>query len=1068
VYGLGDLRSTLSTRRRVRARVAGETTYDLGINSNGERNAFRGNIISSVGIGRGRAFAAPNRSSIDETENPQGNSNVVGGDSIIFQPMDPVERRRDLLDSVDKRLHSACQVQNVQFQWPNSSSGRSCDEDDEHQLNRRELLRSLLRRARNASRRQNTGATARFLGRTAKSVLSCNQIVGEHSCGSRFTPDGFPIRQCPFCSALLWPNELRSICCSNGKIDLPLFPPPPDLLQELWRSESDEAVIFRRHCRVLNNALAIASQKVNEVRPPGGGWSPMVVIQGKVHYFIGPLHASSGQIPRFGQIWVHDPDHDVEANIRLGNMRLPASMSRNTRNILANVLRRLQDLLRARNPYIRDFITASEIPDDHLSHCSLVINVSVRPQQGHSRVYNQSMSEISVLLNEEPGPRDIILQQRGGGIREVSDTHRSSDALHFVLIHPLGHDGWHLRLNQVNPTIRDQSGNPTPTNHRLTTMEFYSFHLQSRTVSGDWLLRMGRLLQEYVCVQFAKCENQRLYWLRNNQSTIRAELYNNVIDSLNRNDSSSSHIGRNIILSPQFTGSKRDFHRRFQDAMAIVRSKHKPDLFITVTCNVKWMEITEALLEGQKAEDRPDIIARIFNLKLKAILEDLVKNNIFGECVAHLYVVEFQKRGLPHAHILLIFSDNTRVRTVEDVDNIVSAELPPDPSLFPEDTEMNLQAKRLQQIVLSQMRHGPCGRLNPLSPCMRDKDGILTDQCQKYYPKQFVQQTEWDDRDTYPKYRRLSPDDGGRTIGQVDNGWIVPYSPYLSLKYNCHINVEVCISSLASKYLFKYVTKGVDRTMVRIDGRDFRDEISEYQDRRSIGAAEAMWRLLGYHISERYPAVYALRVHLPNQQMVFFQEGEEESVVERDSSRKTELTEFFTFNRDNPETKVSYINFPKYHVWYKAIHQWKPRQREFDTIGRILTVHPVAGEVFYLRMLLSHDHSAGAKSFEDLKIVNGNHNSTFQATCYSLGLLQDDREWEVVLQEASHFQMCPQLRELFVTILQFCTVADPGNIFERFHQQWWDDYVLRARNPVDPVLLRTLVLCDIERRLQVS
>jgi len=120
-----------------------------------------------------------------------------------------------------------------------------------------------------------------------------------------------------------------------------------------------------------------------------------------------------------------------------------------------------------------------------------------------------------------------------------------------------------------------------------------------------------------------------------------------------------------------------------------------------------------------------------------------------------------------------------------------------------------------------------------------------------------------------------------------------------------------------------------------------------------------------------------------------------------------------------------------------------------------------------LRMLLSHDHSAGAKSFEDLKIVNGNHNC-IQATCYSLGLLQDDREWEVVLQEASHFQMCPQLRELFVTILQFCTVADPGNIFERFHQQCWDDYVLRARNPVDPVLLRTLVLCDIERRLQVS
>ena len=114
--------------------------------------------------------------------------------------------------------------------------------------------------------------------------------------------------------------------------------------------------------------MAIASQKINEVRPPGGGWAPSVVIQGKVHYFVGPLHATPGQIPRFGQIWVHDPDADVEANIRLGNMRLPASMSRNTRNILASVLRRLQDLLRPLNPYIRDFITASEIPENQLSH----------------------------------------------------------------------------------------------------------------------------------------------------------------------------------------------------------------------------------------------------------------------------------------------------------------------------------------------------------------------------------------------------------------------------------------------------------------------------------------------------------------------------------------------------------------------------------------------------------------------------------------------------------------------------------------------------------------------------
>ena len=126
---------------------------------------------------------------------------------------------------------------------------------------------------------------------------------------------------------------------------------------------------------------------------------------------------------------VHDPDHDVEANIRLADMRLPASMSRNTRNILATVLRRLQDLLRPINPYIRDFITAPEIFANHLS--SLVINAIVSPQQGHSRVYNQGPSEISVLLNKDPDRREIILQQRGGGIREVADTHRTSGPMKF-------------------------------------------------------------------------------------------------------------------------------------------------------------------------------------------------------------------------------------------------------------------------------------------------------------------------------------------------------------------------------------------------------------------------------------------------------------------------------------------------------------------------------------------------------------------------------------------------------------------------------------------------------------
>ena len=112
----------------------------------------------------------------------------------------------------------------------------------------------------------------------------------------------------------------------------------------------------------------------------------------------------------------------------------------------------------------------------------------------------------------------------------------------------------------------------------------------------------------------------------------------------------------------------------------------------------------------------------------------------------------------------------------------------------------------------------------------------------------------------------------GKDIG---NRWVVPYNPYLSLQYNCHINVEICISSKAAKYLYKYVTKGSDRAMVYAelesdDCQKARDEIREYEDMRSVGSSEAAWHLYAFPISENKPPVQVLRLHLENKQHVFF------------------------------------------------------------------------------------------------------------------------------------------------------------------------------------------------------
>jgi len=100
--------------------------------------------------------------------------------------------------------------------------------------------------------------------------------------------------------------------------------------------------------------------------------------------------------------------------------------------------------------------------------------------------------------------------------------------------------------------------------------------------------------------------------------------------------------------------------------------------------------------------------ARVFRIKLKSLLDDLTEKSVLGKVVSHIHVVEFQKRGLPHAHILLILADQDKLKTTDDYDNIVKAELP-DKTLDPE----------LFEIVKKFNIHGMCGNINKSAVCMK-------------------------------------------------------------------------------------------------------------------------------------------------------------------------------------------------------------------------------------------------------------------------------------------------------------------------------------------------------------
>jgi hypothetical protein len=94
---------------------------------------------------------------------------------------------------------------------------------------------------------------------------------------------------------------------------------------------------------------------------------------------------------------------------------------------------------------------------------------------------------------------------------------------------------------------------------------------------------------------------------------------------------------------------------------------------VTFTCNPKWQEIQQELLLGQVPSDRHDLLARVFRQKLIKLINIITKSNVFGPTRCWMYSVEWQKRGLPHAHILIWLKDKIKS---DQIDNVISAKLP--------------------------------------------------------------------------------------------------------------------------------------------------------------------------------------------------------------------------------------------------------------------------------------------------------------------------------------------------------------------------------------------------------
>ncbi|UYV68762.1 hypothetical protein LAZ67_6000728 [Cordylochernes scorpioides] len=819
---------------------------------------------------------------------------------------------------------------------------------------------------------------------------------------------------CPYCSALHFPGEtVGSSCCHKGKVILPTLSSFPYEMMELMTSNSVEAKYFQTNIRSYNSSLAFASMGA-QVDVFSGQGPFCYRIHGQIYHLTGPLHPHGNRAPSYAQLYILDSE--AANNTRIAASR-PLECHPGILTLLDSVLRRV-------NPYTSAYrqMHQVELAEEHRARIEnrQMCQVQMLIRQNHCRDlrrYNApSVSEVAAIFVDQdghvPSNRDIAVFPHDCGLVRISPLNPNCDPMIYPLLFPAGDPGWAIG-------ILHEENMRTSTRNHVTMLQFYSYRLAIRP--GFSPIHYGRrLFQQYVVDAYVKTEGNRLNYIRQNQSLLRVELYQGLMDYIHEQEHSRGvRIGRIFILPSSFPGSSRAMQQNYQDAMAIVRKFGRPDLFVTFTCNPRWTDIVENLLPNQNPSDRPDLVARVFNLKLQQLLHEIVSQHVLGVVIARVHVVEFQKRGLPHAHMLFMLREEDKPRDRDAIDRLVCAEIP--------SPTMQVQ---LYDMVRKHMIHGPCGNFNLHSPCMSDG------KCTKDFPKSFLQLTEANNNG-YPRYRRR---DDGQTLvvgtHEVDNRWVVPYNPYLLVRFNAHINVEVCASVKSVKYLFKYVYKGHDRAEVEVSVGELdmesraHDEIKNFLDARYVSAPEAMWRMFEYRLHAHSHTICRLAVHLPNFQSVYFVEGSEEQALENASRRRTTLTAWFQLNCVNVSARsLLYGDIPSAYVFRQ--NQWSARVRGGALcIGRMCSVNPKDSERYHLRLLLLH--VAGAQSFEDLRTVDDIVCSTFKEAAQRRGLLADDSEWDACLAEAALFQMPCQLRQLFATILIYNNPTDPVSLWTKY------------------------------------
>ncbi|GFX58834.1 ATP-dependent DNA helicase [Trichonephila clavipes] len=308
---------------------------------------------------------------------------------------------------------------------------------------------------------------------------------------------------------------------------------------------------------------------------------------------------------------------DKEAQV---NMR-----SEYVQGVERNTVQKIQQqyiVLRDHNILVHEFKMAKDrVTSDNYK---VVIHPDRVPRGEYERRFNApTTNEIAavVVSSERTASWDIVIQAHDGRFTRVPDTHTFYDALEYPIIFWKGQEGYSFDIPQINPFTKQ----PIP-NKKVSCKEFYACHMMVRRNNFNLLLRCRLPFHQFLVDMYVKVESERLRFIALNQTKLRAENYIHLQDAI-RNDADldSNSLGQMVILPSSFVNSARYLHEYTQDAFTYVRNYGGPDLFITMTCNPAWPEITIKLIPGQNSTDRHDLTARVFKVKVQKLVALLTK-----------------------------------------------------------------------------------------------------------------------------------------------------------------------------------------------------------------------------------------------------------------------------------------------------------------------------------------------------------------------------------------------------------------------------------------------------------